>query len=58
MSKFVEIGDRTINMDNITCIMPNENGTRIYFNASESDFLNFNDSYENIKKLILEESKK
>ena len=45
-------------MDNITCIVPNGNETRIYFNGSDSDFFDFKDSYEIIKKLILEESKK
>ena len=58
MSKFVEINDITINMDNITSIVGNGDKTRIYFNGSDTDFLDFNDSYENIKKLILEESKK
>ena len=58
MSKFVEINNITINMDNITAIVGAEDKTRIYFNGSDSDFFDFNDSYESIKKLILEESKK
>ena len=51
MSKFVEIGDRTINMVNITCIMPNLNGTRIYFNGSESDYFDFKIS-EALEKVL------
>lgn len=54
MSRFIEIENRLINTDNISCVIEKEEDTcTIYFIGSDDDKLIINESYNYVKNIIL-----
>lgn len=54
MSRFIEIENRLINTDNISCVIEKEEDTCIiYFIGSDDDKLIINESYNYVKNIIL-----